>query len=1025
MKQFLPFRLDAINQCLWRRGDSGEDTRILLKPKPFAILRYLVDHAGRLVTHDELLDSVWPDTHVQPEVLKRHILDIRSALDDDPRRPVFIETLPRRGYQFIAPVQEDLCGVAVEAAGHGQDRLVGRRRVLGELREHLEKALNGQRQIVLVGGEPGIGKTRLVDEFQRLAGAGGNLRHARGQCVEGYGLKEPYYVVLEALGKLCRPPGGDQIVQVLASHAPTWLVQFPTLVTRERRETLHRELLGATRERMLREIGEALEAITVTTPMLLVLEDLQWADPSTVDFISALARGRAPAKLMLIGTHRPVDSSASGHPLTRVKQDLVVHQLCREIALEPLAESDVAEYMAAGAAKPEQHAGLAGLVHQHSEGNPLFMVAALEHMTQRGFLSCRDGSWKLNVPLEEIDLEVPENLWAMIEAQIDFLRPEEQRAIEAASVHGVSFRTSVVAVAATLDEDTLEELCEDLSRRQHILRRVGWHKFPNGTISQSYRFRHALYREVFYRRQAPGRRAKLHRRIGEQMEALYANHENEVAAELAEHFEAAPDWPRALKYLRVAADSASRRYAHREAIAILKQAAEVVSGLPEPDCVAREIEVLQQLAALYAAQFDARAAMEAYERLIVLATRHGLIEVHIRALLDMALPAAFTSAQLFLETQGRALQLSADQPDPFLRARTRASCLSYRAVAGQWRAQDAESCWQAIEEIESKGDLLASAEHRLEYTRLQLGMSQHREAHRSGVDSLAILLEQDDFNPYLGILYVKNRWVLLRNLVVWGEWGQAFQQVQAEAALCEKNGDSARAQEVLLHSAFVHLYAMDFCSVTAICEAIFASIFTPSGIRTWHILAGSAQAGLGNYDRALDHLLKVKGEMDQNPMMDDWYQRLSLQAGLTELWLGQGDPAQARQEAKCFLNLALATAERTFQGLAWEANARVAMMAQERKNAEDCIAMGLSTIEGYEVPLAAWRIHGTASELYTSAMNHDLATYHRQLSRTTIMKLANSLEANDALRATFLSAPPVRRIIESTSSPGVRPGHEG
>src|ERR1700677_4559181 len=189
MKEFPPFRLDKVNQCLWRRKDSGKEERVLLRPTPFSILRYLVDHAGRLVTQDELLDAVWPNTNVQPEVLKRHILDIRNALGDDPKRPVFIETLPRRGYQFIAPIidgiGEGASGEVVEPVGPGQHRLVGRDRPLGELREYLRRALGGQRQIVFVSGEPGIGKTSLVDEFQRQAAVDA-LRNARGQCVEGY-----------------------------------------------------------------------------------------------------------------------------------------------------------------------------------------------------------------------------------------------------------------------------------------------------------------------------------------------------------------------------------------------------------------------------------------------------------------------------------------------------------------------------------------------------------------------------------------------------------------------------------------------------------------------------------------------------------------------------------------------------------------------------------------------------------------------------------------------------------------------
>src|SRR3974390_1071930 len=104
MKKFPPFRLDPVNQCLWRRGERAEEERILLTPKGFAMLRYLLEHAGRLVTQNELLEALWPDTFVQPEVLKSHIRDVRSVLGDDPKNPRFIETLPRRGYQFIAPV---------------------------------------------------------------------------------------------------------------------------------------------------------------------------------------------------------------------------------------------------------------------------------------------------------------------------------------------------------------------------------------------------------------------------------------------------------------------------------------------------------------------------------------------------------------------------------------------------------------------------------------------------------------------------------------------------------------------------------------------------------------------------------------------------------------------------------------------------------------------------------------------------------------------------------------------------------
>src|SRR5215510_42575 len=309
MKIFRSFRLDLVNQCLWQ----GEQ-RVALPPKAFDVLRYLVEHPGRLVTQDELLEALWPETYVNPELIKKYILGIRKVLGDQHAKPEFIETIPKRGYQFIAPVTDHVTEDHGQLSDHGS-KMVGRAGSLGELQAAFKKALRGQRQIIFVGGESGIGKTTLVDSFHRHASRQGNVRTARGQCVEGFGGKEPYYPMLDALGHLTRTPNSDTIVQTLAKRAPTWLIQFPSLVRPEQRNALQREILGATRERMVREICEALESLSSETPILLVFEDLHWVDPSTLDFISALARRREEAKLMLVCTYRPVDMILSNSSL--------------------------------------------------------------------------------------------------------------------------------------------------------------------------------------------------------------------------------------------------------------------------------------------------------------------------------------------------------------------------------------------------------------------------------------------------------------------------------------------------------------------------------------------------------------------------------------------------------------------------------------------------------------------------------------------------------------------------------------
>jgi predicted ATPase len=474
----------------------------------------LVDRTGRLVTQDELLEAIWPDTFVQPEVLKYQIADIRGALGDSAKKPLFIETLPRRGYRFIAAVREAESKPPAPT-GLAATRFVGRQRELASLRQSFSRALQGERQLIFITGESGIGKTAMVEEFVREASAAEpSLRIARGHTVEGAAGSEPFYPVLVAVGQLCRGPSGRELVELLAQHAPTWLVQFPGLVKPEHREKLQPEILGATRGRMLREIREALDAFASEKPVLYIYEDAHWLDPSSLDLLSAFTHDRVRAKAMVIITMRLPEPSGADDPVKRIKQDLLIHNLGFEIPLCPLAEAEVAAYLASDSPASSLPEGFSALVYRRSEGNPLFMVATLDRMLQKGQASHEGGKWKLTVPIEQLDLEVPESLRQSIEGQIDQLTIEEQRALEAASVAGTSFSAHVLAGVTGIDPDQLLELFETLSRRSRFVRPGPSQQLDDGGIVQVFEFVHAVYREVFYWRQTPARRASLQRAIG-------------------------------------------------------------------------------------------------------------------------------------------------------------------------------------------------------------------------------------------------------------------------------------------------------------------------------------------------------------------------------------------------------------------------------------------------------------------------------------------------------------------------------
>ncbi|HEV8718818.1 MAG TPA: winged helix-turn-helix domain-containing protein, partial [Candidatus Binatia bacterium] len=213
---FSSFRLDLEAEQLWRGA-----ARVPLRPKPFALLRYLVEQAGRLVSKAELRQALWPEAYVSEGLLKGYIRDLRAVLGDDPEAPQFIETVARRGYRFIAslttqPVASSTFQVSSSQSAipnpHSAITLVGREPELARLHDWLEKSCNGWRQVVFVTGEPGIGKTTLVDAFLQQAAAGGGLWLGRGQCIEHYGAGEAYLPILAAVGRLCRAPDGERLI---------------------------------------------------------------------------------------------------------------------------------------------------------------------------------------------------------------------------------------------------------------------------------------------------------------------------------------------------------------------------------------------------------------------------------------------------------------------------------------------------------------------------------------------------------------------------------------------------------------------------------------------------------------------------------------------------------------------------------------------------------------------------------------------------------------------------------------------
>jgi DNA-binding winged helix-turn-helix (wHTH) protein/predicted ATPase len=572
--EFGPFRLETNERRLLRDGSP-----VRLRAKVFDTLCVLVSRPGSLVARDDLIAAVWPDAVVEDNNLAHNINALRKALGDR----ALIETVPGKGYRFTwAPSRA--ATTPVPFLGEplpGACLLIEREQQMGSLQEAFASALAGKRQFICIPGEAGVGKTTLLNAFLLGVRAKSTARIGRGQCLESRGEVEPYIAVLEALGRLCREPDGTDIVSLLHRRAPTWLAQMPWLASAPELAQLPQRNLGVTRDRMLREFAELVEELAASRLLILALDDLHWSDDSTLSLLELLARRDEPAQLILIGTYRPAEATRARQPLEALAQGLRLRGQC-SVVRPGLLSSNAVHSMISGALPGiVLDPNLLHTVHQRTGGNPLFVLALVDHWKATSAVVLRPDGWRAVADFDELGKGVPESLTAMIHQKLETLSPEEQLLLEAASVAGREFVASVLASSLGWTEDEVELRCATLALQGTFILDAGVLEWPGGRASARFRFIHALYREAVYRRVPAGRRSRLHRLIGEQLEKAYGAQADANANQLARHFRYGGDHPRSIRYFRLAAEQALRRSAHREAASLLQCGLELIQQQPE------------------------------------------------------------------------------------------------------------------------------------------------------------------------------------------------------------------------------------------------------------------------------------------------------------------------------------------------------------------------------------------------------------------------------------------------------------
>ena len=489
---------------------------------------------------------------------------------------------------------------------------VGREAELKQLQSAFDSALSGQGGLVMVVGEPGIGKTALVEQLATYATLRGGST-LWGHCYEEGSLSLPYLAFVEALRGYVqsRPPDALRAELGTAANDLARIVsEVRERLTVEPRPPSEPE---EDRWRLLQAVSGFLRNASTVQPLVIVLEDLHWADQGTLDLLVHLARNLQGARLLVVGSYRDVEVDRS-HPLSATLADLRRNASFGRVQLRGLGTPEV-QRMLMAITGSEPPGSLAEAIHRQTEGNPLFVQEVVRYLVEEGHLG-QGGAASTGTPAT---MTIPEGLRDVIGRRLSRLSPECNRVLAVAAVIGRDFGLETLQTVAGLEEEAVVSALEEALH-------VGVLEEQSRLGVIRYRFAHAFFRQTLYEELIAPRRLRLHQQVAGALERQYANRLDEHAAELAEHFAQSTDredLAKAVRYGELAAQRALGVYAYGEAVRHLEQALAVQEVL-DPDDKAKRCDLLLALGeALLPAGEPLRAAEGVCEEAFRIAEREG------------------------------------------------------------------------------------------------------------------------------------------------------------------------------------------------------------------------------------------------------------------------------------------------------------------------------------------------------------------------------------------------------------------
>jgi tetratricopeptide (TPR) repeat protein/tRNA A-37 threonylcarbamoyl transferase component Bud32 len=896
--------------------------------------------------------------------------------------------------------------------GAQPEPFVGRGSEMKRLEHFLRQAIGGAGKIVFITGEPGIGKTALADQFLRRARQQHpTLLFSQGRCVEQYGTGEAYLPFLNAIGALLNGSHRQRVSNVLQTFAPTWCLQFPAALASDTVvERLKRETIGATRERMLREMGDALGALATDSSIVLLLEDLHWADPSSVDLLRHLCQSIVSQRLLILGTFRPEDVELKKHPLKTARLEMQSHKLCEEIALGSLTEQHIADYLSVGFAPNDFPGELCSVIQRKTEGHPLFVTSFLQFFVERGDIARIDGHWTLTRPLSAISLEAPGSVRSMIGKKIEALSEEEKKVLQYASIQGEEFLSTVAVELLGEDELVLEDRLDRLAKLHRVIETLGEEELPDGTLATRYRFTHALYQNFLYEDLVSKRRMHLHRRAGEQLVRHYQEQTQRIAVQLAMHFERGRDFARAVEYLIRAGDNAIRLYASAEAEKHYSHALGLVEKLPKEDQAVRYLTLYEKRGAANFALSRLESAIDDYTRMLDQARVIGSPALQGAAL--NALTHALFFAHRLDEMAARAaeaLRVAEVLQDDGLRAEVMASIGRRHFTLGNLA--------EARQVLDESIHIARALKHKPALT-VGLGwrgllysfQSEYGLAEEMLTEVLSLSSELRDGVMVLFCLYFLG---LIRGNL--GRMSEALATLNEAAEMARRNGDRNQSLKIPNAIGWIHRELEDLnraiehdqtgVEIARQHQLLEAEINSVVNL-------GCDYSAQGEGARALPAFQQAQALLER----DDWLRwrfNIRLQAGRCKYLLSQNDLEQAEECALGLLEITVHHQARKYVAVAHQLLAEIAMARGDVAKAEAELQQALDVLREYPTPIVEWKVYATLGRLRLQAGQVELAREAFGEAAAGVRRIAANVN-DKQLQTTFLTSAAAREVLDGS-----------